>query len=355
MSSPIVRFVLLFAATAVLLGCDPMGAPESMLDEYVLRVARVLEGDAALTPVPTVPQLPRRRERVRELIQLDVGMLDFLGLYGCELQHVIGERNSILGRVMHPAGVFDYELRFVRAADECVGEITSERLAQRIAELADIKRSDLLEVAWNAIWGSSEIEAFLTRSKGPLAISHDRDMSSTMAADLRALEHAVGRVSGGDLDVDVKSFDPVYQRWQSRPLAGQLIRSAVLVTTRLDDASALIEARLGDRPVCAKPTLRPRRAENMQGMFLSVYVGNVQPYLADVQRVRRELMPPLQALARIGDSTRSPTVTAYAQSVLSETGENSIWQAFDQAVKRHTLAWQNLLGQCGMRPGQEVS
>lgn len=355
MSSSIARVLVLFAATVLLPGCDPMGAPESMLDEYVLRVARVLEGDAELTPVPTAPQLPRRRERVRELSQLDIGMLDFLGLYGCELQHVIGERNSVLGRVMHPAGLFDYELRFVRAADECVGEISSERLAQRITEATDIKRADLPDVAWNAIWGSSEIEDFLTRSRGALAIAHDRDMSATMGADLRALEHAIGRIAGGNLDVDVKSFDPVYQRWQSRPLAGQVIRSAILVATRLDDASALIEARLGDRPVCAKPTLRPRRAESMHGMFLSVYVGNVQPYLADVQRVRRDLIPPLQALSRIGDSARSPTVAAYARAVLSETDENSVWLAFDDAVKRHTLAWQALLGQCGMRPGQEIS
>lgn len=349
-----VRSVLLSGLVLlVLAGCDPLSQPESMLDEYVVRTARVLDGKAELTPLVPVPQLPRRRERVRDLPPLDVGMLDFLSLYGCELQHVIGERNSIMGRVMHPANVLDYEVRFLRAADECIGEIRSERLAARIAEVAAIKRATLPDVAWNAVWGSSEIEDLLTRSKGPLRIGHDRDMAGTMAADLRALREAVARIERDDLDVDIRALDGVYQRWHARPLAGQAVRSAALVASRLDDASRLIEARLDTRPVCARPDHRPRAAEQMRGMFMTVYVGHVQPYLAEVQRVRQEMMPPLSALANIGDAGRTPAVAGYARAVLDEGGEDNVWGHFDRAVARHTRAWQDLLGQCGMRPGQD--
>lgn len=344
---------LCIALVVLLAACDPFETPEGLFEEYIERTARVLDGEAGLSQVPTLEQLPRRRDRVVDIAALDVSMLDFLGLYGCELQHVIGERNSIMGRVMHPATVFDYEVRFLRAAAECADDIGSERLAARIGEVIDAKRAQIPDAAWNAVWGTSEIEDFLTRSRGALAVQPDRDMASTLAADLRALADVVGRVQGGDLEVDVKALDGVYQRWQARPLAGQALRGAALATARLDDASRLIEARLGDSPICARPDLRPRAAENMRGMFMNVYVGRVQPYLADLQRVRRELMPPLRELAAIGGG-RSEAVVAYARMTLGEEDEASLWRRFDLAVARHTRAWQDLLEQCGMRPGQET-
>ncbi|MDX5363360.1 MAG: DUF3080 domain-containing protein [Pseudazoarcus pumilus] len=345
--------MLLSLAAVLLTACDPFASPEGLFEEYVTRTARVLDGEVVLTPVPTLDPLPRRRERMREIPALDVSMLDFLGLYGCELQHVIGERNSIMGRVMHPATVFDYEVRFLRTARECAETIDSERLAARIREIIEAKRAQIPDAAWNAVWGTGEIEDFLSRSGGSLAVEVERDLASTMASDLRALVDVVGRVQGGDLGVDVKLLDGVYQRWQARPLAGQALRAAMLATIRLDDASRLIEARLGERPMCARPDLQPRAAENMRGMFMSVYVGRVQPYLADLQRVRRELMPPLQALASIGGG-RSETVVSYARRMFGDEDEASLWRSFDLAVARHTRAWQDLLEQCGMRPGQET-
>ena len=354
MPAAVCRFLALPLAALLLAACDPFSSPEGLFDEYVERSARVLDGEAVLSPVPTVAQLPRRRERVVDIPPLDVSMLDFLGLYGCELQHVIGERNSIMGRVMHPATVFDYEVRFLRAAVACVEQVDSEALAGRIGDVIEAKRVQIPDAAWNAVWGASEIEEFLTRSRGALAVQPDRDMASTLAADLRALVDVVGRVQGGDLDVDVKALDGVYQRWQSRPLAGQALRGAALAATRLDDASRLIETRLGDSPICARPDLRPRAAEKMRGMFMNVYVGRVQPYLADLQRVRHELMPPLRELAAIGGG-RSEAVVAYARMTLGEEDEASLWRRFDLAVARHTRAWQDLLEQCGMRPGQELN
>ncbi|HLW04488.1 MAG TPA: DUF3080 family protein [Azoarcus sp.] len=345
--------------TAILLGgmflaltaCDPLSQPESMLETYVERAARVLDETAELTPVMAVPQLPRKRDRVRELPDLDLGMLDFLSLYGCELQHVISERNSILGRVMHPVNQLHYELRFVRSAQICLEEIDSERRARAIAEAIEIKRAALPDVIWNAVWSSSEIEAFLTRSKGPLRIDVDRDLASVLAADLYALESVAERIRHGEVpDLEVTALDGIYQRWQSRPLAGQVIRSAVLIAARLDDVSRLIEPRLKDRPVCARPDHQPRAALNMQGMFMTVYIGHVQPYLAAVQRVRNELMPTLQSLAAMGAETRTPAMTEYAHMMFHGEVEGSVWWNFDRAVARHTELWQKLLEQCGMRP-----
>lgn len=350
------RFLATAILALVLTGCDPFAAPDSMMDEYVERTARVLGGDAVLSPVPTGVQLPPRRERVRATPSLDVSMLEFLGLYGCDLQYVVGERNSILGRVMHVTSVLDYELRFVRAAEECADQISRPELAKRIAEVAEIKREALPAVVWNAVWGSREIEELLTRSKGLLPVSPDRDVLATLEVGLRTMEHIVRSIEQGETDVNLLPLDAVYQQWLHRPLAGQLLRSAALVAVRLDDTSRLIEARLGDHPVCARPDQRPRAAENMRGMFMSVYVGEVQPYLADLQRTRQALIPPLLYLAsRQGVAGVPPVMEAYTRVALRDDVAESVWFQLDRSVARHARAWQELLQQCGMRPGQGAS
>lgn len=335
-----------------LVACDPFAAPDSMLDEYVTRVGRVLDVEVALSPVPPAPALPRLRERTRPLPEFRVGMRDFLGLYGCGLQHVVGARNSGLGRVMHPSSRLEYELRFIRTADECLPRLERSQLADRLEAVTAAKREALADVAWNAVWGTREVEDLFTRSQGALRIGVDRNAVGNMAEALHRMERSVTRVLRGELDVDVGALDAVYQRWLSQPLAGQVIRSALLLTVRLNDATALVEARLGDQPLCHRK-VQTRQARTMRSMFTSVYVGHVQPYLADVQHVRRELLPPLQALARIEGEGHGAAFDEYLRAAVADSAEGNHWQAFDQSVVRHTRAWQRLLEQCGMQPGSE--
>ena len=344
------RAILLALCAILLAACDPFSRPEPMLDEYVKRLGRVLDREAVLTPVPAAPALPRMRERVREIPVISVSMLDFLGLYGCELQHVVGERNSSLGRVMHASNRLDYELRFLRASDECLTGIRREALGERIGEVTERKRDALGSVVWNAVWGTREVEALLTRSKGPLPVSVDRNAVSELAADLRTMNQTFAVLLDGDVQVHVPALDPVYQRWLSQAFVGQTIRSAVLLSTRLDDASTLIESRLGGEPLCPR-RLRTRSADNMHGLFVAVYASHVQPYLAQVQRARHDLIPSLTQLARLDDGPHGAVFSRYAEAALFEHGEHSEWRAFDASVARHTRAWQALLEQCGLAPG----
>ncbi|QOC23953.1 DUF3080 family protein [Wenzhouxiangella sp. AB-CW3] len=321
-----------------------------MLDEYNERLSRVLDVDSELSPVPSAPRLPSARERVLDIDSISISMLDFLGLYGCEVQYVVGERNSTLGRVAHPLTVLDYDRRFIVAAEECAETIERKALGEQLVEAATLKRQSLADSAWNAVWGSREIENHFARSRGPLPVRPDLQQLGRSAENAGRVERSIHSLLDGNLEEDIPALDRVYQRWRNDPSAGQALRSAILVTTRLNDASDLIEQRLGDRPLC--PSGRPNReAEIMQNMFSTVYAAEVQPYLADVQRVRRELLPPLLALATLENRSPGDSFEQYVATVLDDSSEHGYWQAFDQAIARHTSAWQDLLDQCGMRLG----
>lgn len=351
---PEMREWLIVVMTLLAGGCALQAQPEPVLDDYTRRLARVLDVELQPSPVPAAPRLPGPRERLRTIEPISIGLLEFLGLFGCELQQVVGERNSGLGRVAHPLTRLDYERRFLLAAEACLPGLEGEPLGERLVEVTELKRAGLADAAWNAVWASREIEQHFSRARGPLPMRMDSDAISTSAQNAALLERRIRGLLAGELQQDLGALDAVYQRWQADPLAGQALRSVVLLRTRLDDASHLLEQRLGQRPLC--PQGRPnRQAEILRNVFGAVYAAEVQPYLASLQRVRHELFPPLHALAEAGHGSPSPVFSAFIDTALDTRGARGPWRDFDQAIARHTAAWQALLEQCGMAPGSSAA
>jgi hypothetical protein len=252
--------------------------------------------------------------------------------------------------VAHPLTRLDYERRFLLAADACLATLEDEALADRLRETVVQKRITLPDAAWNAVWGSREIEQHFSRARGPLPSRLDNDAISVSAQNIVALEQRLQNLLAGEWEQDLGALDAIYQRWLGDPLAGQALRSAVLASRRLDDATRLIEQRLDQRPLCRNGRAN-RQAEILRNVFAKVYAAEVQPYLARVQQVRRELFPPLLALARLNEAGPSKAFERYVTTVLTEDAEEGPWSDFDQAIARHIAAWQALLDQCGMRPG----
>lgn len=332
-------------------GCNPFSAPQSMMDEYVERVARVLEQEYTLSEVPLADLFPRRRDRRLAMPKLELDMLDFLSLYGCELQFVVGERNSSLGRVMQPVNVLRYELRFVNAAQDCLPQLEDdEDLHKAVAKAREAKIESLPIAIWNASWGTEEIEPLYTRTEGLLPIETSGATVSDLGRDLALLNARLSALESGDLDVDLAFMGEVQQRWQAEDRMGQLIKSALLLVTRLNDAADIMQRRLDSHPLCLNQRTN-NQAEIAKNMFFSVYAGEIQPYLATVDRVRNALIPGFEQLAAEQKRVMPKAFKPYYRRYLKQTGEQSLWYQLDEAIARHTRLWQELLGQCGLRPG----
>ncbi|MDO3721840.1 DUF3080 domain-containing protein [Marinobacter sp. chi1] len=334
----------------LLSACNPFSDARPMMDEYVERVARVLELEPELSDIPAASQMPRRRDRVLSMPELEMGMLDFLSLYGCELQFVVGEKNSVMGRVMQPLNRLRYELKFIESSEECLPEIEREALAGELEAAIESKKESLPIALWNATWGAEEVETLFTLAKGHYPVAAKGNPVSDLALDAQQLNEAVADLLAGRLSVDLDFAGGVQQRWQAEYRAGQLINSAALVTARLNDATALIEGRLEGRPLClnGKPN---NQSDIVQSMFFSVYIEEIQPYLSDIQRARQALLEPLAQLAASQRSVMPGSFTDWFRQHLSQTSDQGIWAELDEAIASHTRSWQELLGQCGMRPG----
>lgn len=342
--------IIIPVLASLLAGCNPFSDARPMMDEYVERVARVLESDPQLSDITPASQLPRRRDRVLAMPDLEMGMLDFLSLYGCELQYVVGEKNSVLGRVMQPLNRLRYEIRFIEAARDCLPGIEDEDLAEELDEAVQAKLASLPTAIWNATWGVEEIENLFTLAKGDYPVAPKGNPVTDLAIDLDRLNATVARLLSGDLSVSLDFAGEVHQRWQAEHRAGQLINSALLLTARLQDGTALLRQRIDGRPLClnGKPN---NQSEILQNMFFSVYIAKVQPYMSSVAQARDALIAPLDQLAQRQSGVMPESFREWYQRHLSQDSRSSLWRRLDLAMKDHTRAWQALLEQCGMRPG----
>ena len=342
---------LLAAGVVVLLlaGCNPFSDARPMMDEYVDRVARVLDVEPEFSEIPAAERMPRRRNRVLPMPELELGMLDFLSLYGCELQYVVGEKNSVMGKVMQPLNRLRYEVRFIRTAGDCLETTEDEKLQDVLKQAIASKRETLPIAIWNATWGVEEVETLFTLAKGEYPVEA-KDLLSDLARDAGQLNNAVQALLEQNLDVDLGFWGEVHQRWQAEYRAGQLINSARLVTARLGDATRVLRQRLDNRPLClnGKPN---NQSDIVQGMFFSIYIGKVQPYLAELRRARTDLIEPLSELAAMQIDVMPKHFQKWYQSALATEGRENVWTSLDAAVNSHTKGWQALLEQCGLRPG----
>lgn len=338
----------------LLAGCNPFSQAEPMMDEYVERVARVLDAEAELSELPALQHLPRRRERRLEMPELDIDILDFLSLYGCQLQFVVGERNSVMGRVMDPLNRLRYELRFIEAAGDCLPGIEREDLRLSVQGAIDSKRQSLPVAIWNATWATEEIETLFTLSKGYFPVAAEArssvDPVSDLSSDMGRLNNTLDALLAGQIDPSLDYVGEVHQRWQAEHRAGQLLNSANLLIARLDDATAIIRTRLDGRPLCfdGKPN---NQSDIVRNMFFSVYIERIQPYMSDVRRARQALIQPLFEMAQAQNEVMPEAFRLWSGRHLVLDGEASIWRELDSAMAEHTESWQLLLEQCGLRPG----
>ncbi|MBE0485259.1 DUF3080 domain-containing protein [Marinobacter sp.] len=349
---PLLQWLVPGICALLLAGCNPFGDAEPMMEEYLERLGRVLDTPVVAIPntLPDASTPPRRRERVLDMPDLELGMLDFMSLYGCELQYVVGERNSVMGRVMQPLNRLRYEIRFIRAAQDCLSQVEDEGLEQTLLGAIESKRASLPIAVWNATWGVEEVERLLTLSKGFYPVASESDVVSDLTRDLGQMNQAVSALAAQQLDVSLDDLGRIHQRWQAEFRAGQIINSARLLIASLNAGSDMIKTRLDERPLCLNS--RPNnQSDIVRNFFFNIYIGEVQPYMSDVSRARDSL---IVALAELADQQREVMPESFEhwyQRHLSDQSDISIWRQLDQAMMQHTRHWQELLGQCGMRPG----
>lgn len=349
------RYALtLLAAMLGLAGCERPPEASRQMDNYLNRVGRVMGQSWQPWDASQLSQyrLPPRRERMLEVPEIRIGLLDLVvESRRCQtLQQLVSERNSSLGRLMPASYLLAYEGDLLRAIQACLLVIADDParagLREQLEEIARIKRDNLRSAFWNALNGSAEFEAYLRFSDRPLPATNDPLEDYQAIAALNQLS-AIGEALPAELPPGRSSIEPLMHALQRSERSGQLIHTLLRLTHTLNQATAMLEARPANY-LCplGVPTERSRILLNV---FRTFYAGDIQPLIAQTQRLGRPWQTALKRLEQIPGG--APSSTAYLRALAGS--EDSLWEHYQLSLTRHTRAWQEVLGACKQGPGQE--
>ena len=104
--------------------------------------------------------------RFRRFPRLEAPQLNFrqfMSISDCALSRHIAFRNSPLGRMMLPAQELAYNHRFLKAANQCDGQL-DPKLDEQLKKVIKFKQKQWPSLHWNAVWGGTPFAKFFSLS-----------------------------------------------------------------------------------------------------------------------------------------------------------------------------------------------
>ena len=337
----------------LLTGCERVPLAARQMDNYLDRLGRVLEQQHANYDVTQLSRyrLPERRDRLLEIAPMRISLIELLvDTQPCKpMQQRVSERNSILGKVMPWSHRLAFEGELIRAIEDCITTLKDDpdrdELIVELNQLVTEKRSQLHGVFWNAINASEEFEYYLRFASEPLPVQ-DQPLEDRLGAQALQQLAIVGQSLPAQLPPSRPDLDANFLALYQSDRSSQLIHSLSRLTHTLEQATAMLGNPAAAR-LCpmGQPTSQSRILLNV---FVLFYAGEIQPQMAQVQRLGR---PWAESIMQLSSVPEIPSATADYLAVLA-AGENSLWTHYQRQITAHSEAWQRVLGNCGMRPGQ---
>lgn len=337
----------------LLAGCERSPPATGQMDNYLERLGRVLDQEPAAYEVTQLSsyRLPERRARLLEVAPMRISLIELLvDTRRCKpLQQRVSERNSILGKVMPWSHRLAFEGELIRSINACIDTLGDdpdrEELITELEQLVEEKRAQLPAVFWNALNASEEFEYYLRFGSEPLPIQDQplEDRRGVLALGALA---GIGRAMPGQLPPARSELEAHFQALHQSERSSQLIHSLSRLTHTLEQATSMLDSPAA-RQLCplGKPNSRSRVLLNV---FVLFYAGEIQPYMAQIQRLGEPWQQSISALA--GVPAIPAATNEYLQTLVGN--EHSLWQHYQQQIAAHSDAWQEVLGACQMRPGQ---
>lgn len=347
-----IRKYLTLLTLISLTACKPANDAQALQADYLYRIANATDVELSAEPLTAdepIYRMPPRRERVREIAELRISLLDLIiDVHRCPpLQVQISQRNSILGKQMMASSRLAYEgdlLREITACQHSLQTVEDSDLNQQLEQLADAKRAQLPQVFWNALNASQEFEQYLRFAEMPLPVDAS---NSDPALDALNQLVSIGQQLPATLPPNSDELDPLFFTLLASEESGQLISSLDTLTATLNNASMALEQRQSLRPICPQQRAT-QQARVLHNVFVKFYAGQLQPYLAKVDQRAKHWSATLMQLSEIEQIP--PALHEYLLNLAGP--DNSLWSQFDHATTRHVKAWQDTLKSCGLAPGQ---
>ncbi|PQJ49250.1 hypothetical protein BTO01_27655 [Vibrio jasicida] len=341
MRSSLVRSSLVAAAlvlpTTLLSGCNDWFNPEkAVFEKYNQRLANVLdtsESELEASPAVTIPD---KRELFQELPRLSLGLLESYQLRQCGLFNLLAEKNSQLGKVQDAFYDFDYQINLLRTLNGCMSNYPlSDEENTKLNGLYDQKWHHLTVHLDNMLLTSDAMRKQLTGSEWlPLEskdqVAHVRDAFLALDEMYQTPYRALSRLP----DVTIVNYQEEIEKTR---LVGRLYYTLIDATHWLEQTTHMLEANQ-DKIICGanRDTTQFRYLRNV---FQTIYVAEVQPYMAYVDSTYQQLDGGLSLVEK------------RMQAHGANYGIEKAHDQFREETMKHVQFWKNLFKRCGVKVG----
>jgi hypothetical protein len=353
---------LLVLVLFFLSGCNSNTA-QALLDDYSNRMSNVLEIEIPTSnTLRQLPAFPEKRDRIVSTSDIRQGLWEVLDFRQCDMLSIISERNSTLGKVMPASQKMRYELRFIKALQECRELIAKAKnpdesqlkFQARLEEIYQTKKANLPAEIWNGIYTSAEINKHFKLAAKPFSVDSSADIDSitkihrTLGRFTYLASLANAEESTIELPDWLDQIENEYATLHHSDFGSQVIATIPLLTSTLNQVAGAIEGRLMKKPFCFKGH-KPKRATVLSNVFQTFYVKQVQPYMTLVEKAAKPWF--VQNDFIFSQLPATNQMQEYSQQIFDLQNPSSLWNQWTEARDRHTKAWQTILGQCNMMPG----
>jgi len=305
------------------------------MDDYVGRVANVLDAEPAPIEPMALPSYPRPRQVRQPVPDIRIDLLEAWSLRGCEVFKLLGERNSILGKVAEPEIRLDYERRLLTLLPQCLDsdiELEDDLRAELESALA-AKRSAFSVHLWNASLANPDYASYWTGGSEAFAAEDTIDTEGYKAA-----QQSLAQWVESPLESSESDWLGGLERIGQYPMGGHSLQSMRVAIQRLEQAEQMLRAAAEDKRLCPMgPALK--ELGYARNVMINIFTGEVQPWLVTVDQ---RFLAGFDPLSRMHE-----TLPIQNEPMAGYEAELQMWHdRYRQQIRQQVDAWQALFAAC---------
>lgn len=318
----------------LLTGC---GTPDALFDDYLKRLERTLNvsvpGDTQLS----LPRYPAHRDLAINIPDTRLTLIEAWDLNHCELFGLIGERNSILGKLSEPEIRFDYEQRLLNSLPPCIEHVeTTDEAADMLQQVLNNKELQLPAALWNATFAGADFSHLFSLSERAFKVNEPLDIEIYQDT-LQSLNGLIQK----NAVVDLAELNRMAKLSSEFALAGSVLQSQRVAIVSLSQANQMLEQAIAQQTLC--PDNRPKpELDIARNVLVKVFIGRIQPWLVRVTDGYRAGFVSNQQLLENFSLQETTPVEDYMSKA------DAINNRYLDTIRRHTALWEELFRNCGL-------
>lgn len=327
------RIATLLSALA-LVGCAPQG--DDLLADYVKRVSRVLDAQIPAAEPVDLPAYPPTRALRQSPPEVQIDVLDAWSLRGCEVFTLMGERNSILGRVADPLIRLDYERRLLTLLPECLASEPDldDELITELEGILVLKREVFPQHLFNATLANPDYQSYWTGGSEGFAAEDSVDFEG-----YRSAQRSLAGYAREPLAADRSQWLDSMELIAGYSMGGRSLSAMRWALEALEQSEQMLRQAAADNRLCpmGPPLQELGFARNVMG---NVFAREVQPWLVSVDQ---RFLAGYDALTAMNESIE-------VDNAVMDEFEAALTHYHDRyraQIRQQVEAWQALFDACG--------